>query len=55
MKEIRNPENRLIFCFDEKTGVIEILEKSWITQVKLLPTGKIKINHQKKQLIPHSV
>jgi hypothetical protein len=33
MKEIRNPDRRLICCLDERAGTVEILEKGWLTRI----------------------
>lgn len=51
MKEIRNPDNRLVFCLDEKTNTFERLEKGWVTRIRLLPGGESKITHYKNQLV----
>lgn len=48
MTEVRNPDARLVFCYDEKTKAIERLEKGWITRIELNPDGTFKITHRKK-------
>ena len=49
MKEVRNPENRLICRFNEVTGAIEILEKGWVTYIFLKPDMAIEIFHRQKE------
>lgn len=48
MREIRNPENRLVYCIDEKTKVVERLEKGWITKIEFKADGTVEITHHKK-------
>jgi len=48
MREIRNPENRLMYCVDEKSKAVERLEKGWITPIEFKPDGTFEITHRKK-------
>ena len=48
MSEIRNPENRLVYCIDEKAQAVERLEKGWITRIEFKPDGTVEITHHKK-------
>jgi len=48
MREIRNPENRLMYCVDEKAKAVERLEKGWITRIEFKPDGTFEITHRKK-------
>lgn len=45
MKEVRNPDGRLVCCIDEITGKIEILEKGWITVIQYTRDGAFKVRH----------
>lgn len=48
MKEIRNPDNRLVYCVDEEAKAIERLEKGWITRIEFKYDGTVKVTHQKQ-------
>lgn len=51
MKEIRNPENRLVCRVNEDTGNIEILEKGWVTSIRIKPGIKVEISHRQKDAV----
>ncbi len=48
MKEIRNPDGRLVCRINETTGSIEILEKNWITLIDPNKNSLISISHFSK-------
>lgn len=48
LKEIRNPDDRLVCRVDEHSGNIEILAKGWLTQIVRKPDGTVEITHHKK-------
>lgn len=47
MKEIRNPDGRLVCQINEIDGSIEILVKGWITLIRF-NHGSIRIKHSGK-------
>jgi hypothetical protein len=48
MTEIRNPDGRLVCRIDMTHGNIEILEKGWITIIRLETDGKVSVTHCQK-------
>jgi len=54
MKDIRNPDGRLICRIDDNSSTIEILEKGWVTLIQLKGDG-FYINHYRKSKLkaPH--
>lgn len=48
MKEVRNPDGRLVCCINEIIGRIEILEKGWITVIQYNHDGNMDIMHFRK-------
>jgi len=48
MKEIRNPDNRLVYCIDEESKAIERLEKGWITRIEFKSDGTYEVMHYKQ-------
>lgn len=47
MLEIRNPTGHLIAKYNPQTGIVEIKDKQWTTQIKCHPDGKSKVIHTK--------
>lgn len=45
MHEVRNPENRLVYCVDEKARIVERLEKGWLTRIEFNSDQTVKITH----------
>lgn len=45
MHEVRNPENRLVYCVDEKARIVERLEKGWLTRIEFNSDQTAKITH----------
>ncbi|MBR0577229.1 hypothetical protein KCG48_12975 [Proteiniclasticum sp. BAD-10] len=50
MNEVRNPENRLVYCVDENAKAVERLEKGWITRIEFKSDGTLEITHRKKSV-----